>query len=197
MTPVTCPSCKKPMEIDVNEPNTEWECPTCGAAFLIRPNSAGTLEYMITQSATSIAAEEHLPAATTPGVTSSRDPAISDDAYLFALEQLLKGTKPREVRKSLVESGHTAQQANTIVQTALQFKKDDEARERAMPDSGGNSGMRNMAIGGIICVVGIVITIGTFSAATQAGGGTYTIAWGAIVFGFIQFMRGLMQTNQR
>jgi hypothetical protein len=49
---------------------------------------------------------------------------------------------------------------------------------------------RNVIIGGIICIVGIVITVGTYSAA--ADGGSYTIAWGAILFGGIQFFRGLV-----
>ena len=47
----------------------------------------------------------------------------------------------------------------------------------------------NIAMGALFFVGGIIITIVTFSAA--AGGGTYVVAWGAIVFGLIQLVRGL------
>ncbi len=49
-------------------------------------------------------------------------------------------------------------------------------------------GQRSMIFGGLVCVVGILITAGTYASAE--GGGTYFIAWGAIVFGAIQFFRG-------
>ena len=39
------------------------------------------------------------------------------------------------------------------------------------------------------CVGGIVVTLVTYNAASN--GGTYIIAWGAILFGGIQFLKGL------
>jgi len=56
-----------------------------------------------------------------------------------------------------------------------------------------NRGMRNMMVGGVICLVGTVITIGTYAAASN-GGGHYVVAWGAIIFGGIQFLQGMIQT---
>ena len=53
-------------------------------------------------------------------------------------------------------------------------------------------GLRNMAIGAVVCVVGIVITAATYSAASS-GGGHYVVAWGAIIFGAFQFLKGLFQ----
>jgi phage FluMu protein Com len=49
----------------------------------------------------------------------------------------------------------------------------------------------NIVIGGLICVVGTVVTVGTFLCA--ANDGSFLIAWGAIVFGGIQFFKGLGQ----
>jgi hypothetical protein len=49
-----------------------------------------------------------------------------------------------------------------------------------------------MAIGGVICVIGILVTAATYSAASH-GGGHYFVAWGAIVFGGFQFLRGLFE----
>lgn len=46
-----------------------------------------------------------------------------------------------------------------------------------------------MLYGALWCIGGIVITVVTYSAAS--GGGTYVVAWGAIIFGFIQFVKGL------
>ncbi|HLH86887.1 MAG TPA: hypothetical protein VKX28_00400 [Xanthobacteraceae bacterium] len=55
-------------------------------------------------------------------------------------------------------------------------------------------GLRNMAIGGVICIIGILVTAGTYGAASSgSGGGHYVIAWGAIVFGGFQFLKGLFQ----
>ena len=47
-----------------------------------------------------------------------------------------------------------------------------------------------MITGGIWCAGGLLITIATYTAAS--GGGTYIVAWGAILFGGLQFIRGLM-----
>jgi hypothetical protein len=51
----------------------------------------------------------------------------------------------------------------------------------------------NMFYGALWCIGGIVVTAFTYQAASNAGGGKYVIAWGAIVFGGIQFLRGVAQ----
>ena len=45
----------------------------------------------------------------------------------------------------------------------------------------------------VYIVIGLVVTIGTYILASSRGGGTYTIAWGAIVFG----MYGVARSNWR
>jgi hypothetical protein len=50
-----------------------------------------------------------------------------------------------------------------------------------------------MIIGGLVCALGLVITLGTLAAASGPQGGGYVVAWGAIVFGAIQFFRGASQ----
>lgn len=45
-------------------------------------------------------------------------------------------------------------------------------------------------VGGLIMLAGIVVTVVSMGAAQ--GGGTYIVAWGAILFGGIQLVRGLM-----
>ena len=53
------------------------------------------------------------------------------------------------------------------------------------------AGVKNMLVGAAWCIGGTVITAVTYS--TAKGGGTYVVAWGAIVFGAIQFLKGLFQ----
>ncbi len=48
-----------------------------------------------------------------------------------------------------------------------------------------------MIFGALWCVGGIVVTVATYRAAS--GGGAFVVAWGAILFGAIQFFRGLIQ----
>jgi hypothetical protein len=68
-----------------------------------------------------------------------------------------------------------------------------QAQQRPVVESGGGGGGgADMAIGALICIVGIVITAGSYMAASgSSGGGRYVIAWGAIVFGAIRFFKGM------
>lgn len=55
-------------------------------------------------------------------------------------------------------------------------------------------GNKNMLVGALWCIGGIVVTAATYSAASSSsGGGTYVVAWGAILFGGLQFLKGLFQ----
>jgi hypothetical protein len=47
----------------------------------------------------------------------------------------------------------------------------------------------NVVMGAVVCAVGIIVTVATYSAAE--GGGSYVVAWGAIVFGALQLLAGL------
>jgi uncharacterized protein YgiM (DUF1202 family) len=60
---------------------------------------------------------------------------------------------------------------------------------------GSRSGKSNMILGGVICIIGIVVTVGTYSAASS-GGGSYYVAWGAIVFGGYRFVTGIIQVSR-
>ncbi len=53
-------------------------------------------------------------------------------------------------------------------------------------------GRKNMLYGALWCIGGIVVTTVTYSNASS-GGGTYIVAWGAILFGALQFLQGLYQ----
>jgi hypothetical protein len=51
---------------------------------------------------------------------------------------------------------------------------------------------RNMLVGGILCGGGILVTAMTMAASSGPGGGPYIVAWGAILFGGIRFIRGVL-----
>ena len=56
-------------------------------------------------------------------------------------------------------------------------------------------GKKNMAVGAAWCVGGLIVTYITYQMAeNNPGGGTYFVAWGAVVFGAIQFFKGLAQS---
>jgi hypothetical protein len=60
-----------------------------------------------------------------------------------------------------------------------------------------SSAKRSMVFGGIMFLVGLVITVGSFTAATD-GNGTqrYVVAWGAMIFGGIRFIYGAVKLSQ-
>src|SRR5262245_53053517 len=53
---------------------------------------------------------------------------IPDEAYVFALEQILKGVKIREIRRSLSDAGYTAQQVKEILSYAEAYRKQNETK---------------------------------------------------------------------
>ena len=55
-------------------------------------------------------------------------------------------------------------------------------------------GKRDMVVGGLWCFGGIAVTAITYASASE-GGGRYVMAWGAIIFGGIQFIRGLIRVS--
>jgi hypothetical protein len=58
-------------------------------------------------------------------------------------------------------------------------------------------GRRQVITGSILFVVGLLITIGTLGhAESSAGGGTYIVAWGPMIFGIIAIIRGLLSMSR-
>ncbi|MEI6900821.1 MAG: hypothetical protein WCL00_13160 [Bacteroidota bacterium] len=55
-----------------------------------------------------------------------------------------------------------------------------------------SAGARNMIVGALWCIGGIIVTAVTYDAVKDTGG-TYFVAWGAILFGALQFFKGVFQ----
>ncbi|MCC6554161.1 MAG: hypothetical protein IT372_14240 [Polyangiaceae bacterium] len=118
----------------------------------------------------------------------ARDEAAVEEAveaiYGHAAQLISAGLSAEEVEDRLVEGGLDRKIAATVVDRLM------DAKQRAVEEAA----RKNMLHGGLWCVGGLVVTAATYSAAS--GGGSYVIAWGAIIFGAIQFFRGLSQSSQ-
>ena len=54
-------------------------------------------------------------------------------------------------------------------------------------------GMRQIVIGAVIFVIGLVITVATYSSASSSPtGGTYVVAYGPMILGVVYVIRGLL-----
>lgn len=104
--------------------------------------------------------------------------------YMHAADLMKNGMSDYQVEKALVDKGLNEADARAVVRNL------GKARSSVNRDAA----LKNMGVGALICIVGIVITAATYSAAANSpGGGRYVVAWGAVIFGGIQFLRGLFQ----
>lgn len=107
---------------------------------------------------------------------------IVNQIYGFTADMLYNQKKSiEETKAALIENGLRAEDADVVIAN-LQNQYKQEKRE---------AGNKNMLYGALWCVGGLLVTILTYSAASD--GGTYVVAWGAVIFGAIQFVQGLIQ----
>lgn len=107
---------------------------------------------------------------------------IVNQIYGFTADMLYNQKKSiEETKAALIENGLRAEDADVVIAN-LQNQYKQEKRE---------AGNKNMLYGALWCVGGLLVTILTYSAASD--GGTYVVAWGAVIFGAIQFFKGLFQ----
>lgn len=79
-----------------------------------------------------------------------------------------------------------------LLRGALRNQRDMDARGESEPEpQGRHPGTSSIVIGLIFLVLGLVITIGTYNSAATSGGGTYVVAYGPMIFGFIKLIQGL------
>ncbi|HAS42941.1 MAG TPA: hypothetical protein DCS93_20845 [Microscillaceae bacterium] len=87
-----------------------------------------------------------------------------------------------EAKEALIEQGLDQETAAIVID---KLEKDiGEVKQK-----GAN---KDMIYGALWCIGGIVVTAASYSAAS--GGGTYVVTWGAILFGAVQFFKGLVNS---
>jgi hypothetical protein len=101
--------------------------------------------------------------------------------FQYAAMELANAKSRKEIEKELVKRGASPKEAKTIVadaQYALKKGRRDKYKKR-------------LSRGLIWTVLGVVVTCGTYAFADELGGKFY-LFYGAIIFGFIDFMIGLI-----
>lgn len=106
---------------------------------------------------------------------------LIQSVYLHAAEMMKHKMSTHDMEQILMRRGLKAEVASAVIKNLR------NAQRKALR----NVGLKHMGIGGAVSLIGLVITIGTLQAAQD--GGHSIIAWGAIVFGGLQFLRGLAQ----
>ena len=102
--------------------------------------------------------------------------------YRLAAQELARKQSPKAVVQKLTDQGVTPATANQIVgETQKMIKK-------ALVDNN----KKRMTRGLIWMVIGVVLTCGTLAFASSRGGGRYILFWGAIGYGLIDFIAGLI-----
>jgi hypothetical protein len=77
----------------------------------------------------------------------------------------------------------------SIAPQAIETHQEKVLADRAAVD---RQGGKLMGIGAVVLLAGIVITIGTYSRAASTGG-TYVVAYGAIIAGLLMILSGFMR----
>lgn len=124
----------------------------------------------------------------------------ADATTAYITEQLRGGVAPQAIVSALIAAGWTRGEADAavashtrVVPQTLQSAANTFSfpRQPAASPRNNSAAFRHMIVGGLWCGGGIAITAITYALADNNGGGTYVVAWGAIIFGGIQFLRGL------
>lgn len=104
-----------------------------------------------------------------------------DSVYRYAADLMFKQEKSKTYTKAeLVRQGIAEENAQIVVDNL----------EKQMKDAKSEQANKDMLYGALWCIGGILVTAITYSAASSSGG-TYVVTWGAIIFGAIQFFRGV------
>ena len=101
---------------------------------------------------------------------------IVEQIYAYTFQRLGQDKAiPSTVKIELVEHGLTDEDAQIVIDN-VQTELHKMEKER---------GKKDMIHGALWCIGGLVVTLLTYMMAE--GGGTYVVAWGAIVWGAVQF----------
>lgn len=149
-------------------------CPQCG-----RPLAIGQL------------AKEFEGGTVSEGLTPEGQKAIEQLAQYVA-HNIGEGKDKGGVTKELVKQGWPKEKAAQFVDDIEQELKERAEEYKRTPE--GRQAMasqykRHMLYGILWVAGGTAVTIATYEAASE--GGFFIIAWGAIIFGIIDFFRGL------
>lgn len=114
--------------------------------------------------------------------TPTHQPTFSSQHEMnqFILEQMINQNKSSsDILKQLLDRGIDTDTAFAAIENA----------EKQISGKDEKQGRKDMFWGAVWFIGGLAVTLITYSNASE-GGGRYTVAYGAIIFGLIQFVRG-------
>lgn len=119
---------------------------------------------------------------TDTGISTEDDPLT--EAYLLAAEKMVEGRSVPEIRIALMGKGIPYDDATRIITEVAEARTevDNEAAEQLIQK-------------GVFWLLGGLFVTG-FTYRVFEGGGTYIIAWGAILYGALQIVSGLLETKR-
>jgi hypothetical protein len=100
-----------------------------------------------------------------------------------AVEMFVEGTPKTDVVSWLVGGGIEPEEAEHVV-SEISKKCAESDREQ---------GQKNIVYGALWFIGGLVVTLGSYTLAKNAGGGMYLVTSGALVWGGVQFLYGVYQ----
>lgn len=114
---------------------------------------------------------------------------VLQDITKHVIQQLTSGKRQKTIVKKLVKSGLSKDSSRQLVSNLANeldaYKKSPEGRSFLAAKN-----KKRMLQGLAWTVVGLIITSTSYASASDQGG-TYLICWGAVLFGFIDFLIGL------
>lgn len=127
-------------------------------------------------------------------------------AFAWAVRLLDDDTPEPEVRAKLMAAGLDRKAADSVVQEVLEVEEDkrDKTDWSARAHRLGvfatirDNARVSIFLGLLILIVGVVITVASFYVAvsSRAGGGTYVLAWGAVLYGGYRVLLGLANVSK-
>jgi len=163
-------------------------CPYCGTKLQQNMKSCSSCGRQLL---TAEAPKEFVGGFVSGGFVSEEQNAV-DSLAQYVAQNLAEGKDKGGVTKELVKLGWPKETATQFIDNieeelkrrAEEYKKTPEGRQAMAAQY-----KRHMLYGILWAGGGTAVTIATYEAASQ--GGWFIVAWGAIIFGIIDFFRGL------
>jgi hypothetical protein len=109
------------------------------------------------------------------------------------------GCDPLDIQKQLRTFGFPEENAEKMVTDTIDWmRKNPYAGKATLAGPSRSVGFNgHMIVGIIACIIGIGVTGFSFLAAgSSSGSGRYIVAWGAILFGIVEILRGFGSAKQ-
>lgn len=185
---VTCPSCSKRLRVKASLERKRVKCPACSNSFEAKPGDVRPVETDGYQRVVKKVNEQ--------GRLSLEEyRSNASEVESRVIEFMLRSMTPQRMAQlvAFLNTGPGWQVFRLwLGKEANRNLK--EADRRSARWQRADKAPVNMGIGSVVCIIGLILTGLTYSAAQRAqGGGTYMVFWGAIVFGGIQFVIGCFQ----